>query len=187
LWPLFQRERPARIVNVGSLAHRFARLDLDDLNWERTPYDQWKAYARSKLALLTFTMELDRCLRRTGSPIVALAAHPGFAATEIHKKSAALIPKTAFGRWFQDKTSALVPSAVDAVRPILLAASAEHVSGGEYYGPGGFLEIGGKPARARLHRAARDSELGKKLWAASEALTGVRFPAELRAMKSTPR
>ena len=57
LLPLFRGDAPARIVNVGSLAHRFARLDLDDLNWEKTSYNEWKAYARSKLAMVSFTMD----------------------------------------------------------------------------------------------------------------------------------
>ena len=50
LLPLLRARRQARVINVGSLAHRFTRLDLDDLNWETTPYGEWKAYARSKLA-----------------------------------------------------------------------------------------------------------------------------------------
>jgi len=175
LMPLFRRELPARIVNVGSLAHRFARLDVDDLNWERTQYDQWKAYARSKLAMLSFTLELDRCLRKHGSNTVALAAHPGFASTEIHKKSEAAFFKNGVHRWLQGKLEPLVPSAGEAARPIILAASAEHVRGGEYYGPSGFLEIAGEPGKARVHPVANDLETGRRLWAASEALTGVHY------------
>ena len=64
LLPFFRKNAQARIVNVGSLAHRFAKLDLDDLNWEKTPYNEWKAYARSKLLLLSFTMELDGACAR---------------------------------------------------------------------------------------------------------------------------
>ena len=179
LLPLFRRELPARIVNVGSLAHRFGTLDINDLNWEQTPYVQWKAYARSKLAMLSFTMQLSRCLRKMGSNITALGAHPGFAATEIHKKSEALAPKSALSKWLQEKMSPLVPSAVDAARPIILAASSDAVSGGEYYGPGGFLEIGGKPSKARVNPVAKDIEVGKRLWAVSESMTGVHYLSDL--------
>jgi NAD(P)-dependent dehydrogenase (short-subunit alcohol dehydrogenase family) len=175
LLPFFRRELPARIVNVGSLAHRFGTLDVDDLNWEQTPYDQWKAYARSKLAMLSFTMQLSRCLRKMGSNIEALAAHPGFAATEIHKKNEALTPKNVFSKWLQDKMSTLVPPAVDAVRSIIMAASADAVSGGEYYGPGGFLEIFGQPGKARVNPVANDIAVGKRLWAVSESMTGVQY------------
>jgi len=178
LLPFFRREVPARIVNVGSLAHRFGTLDVDDLNWEQTPYDQWKAYARSKLAMLSFTMELSRCLRKMSSSVIALAAHPGFAATEIHKKSEALAPKNVFSKWLQDKMSTVVPSAVDAARSILLAASADLVSGGEYYGPSGFLEIAGRPGKARVNPVAIDIAVGKRLWAVSESMTGVYYLSE---------
>jgi NAD(P)-dependent dehydrogenase (short-subunit alcohol dehydrogenase family) len=60
LLPFFRNDAPARIVTVGSLAHRAAKLDLDDLYWEVTAYHVWKGYARSKLALLGVAMELSR-------------------------------------------------------------------------------------------------------------------------------
>ena len=175
LLPLFRKDVPARIVNVGSLGHRLGRLDLDDLNWERTPYDAWKAYFRSKLALLGFTMELDRRLRRSGSNVVAVGAHPGFAATEIGKNNAALTPRSALGRWIIDKLGALIPPAAEASRPILHAACDGGVGGGDYYGPSGFLEIRGRTGRARVAAAARDVDVGRRLWTLSETMTGVRY------------
>ena len=53
LLPFFTRTMQGRIVNVGSLMHRFAKLDLDDLNWEKTPYNEWQGYGRSKVAMLS--------------------------------------------------------------------------------------------------------------------------------------
>jgi NAD(P)-dependent dehydrogenase (short-subunit alcohol dehydrogenase family) len=178
LLPFVRDAAPARIVSVGSLGHRFARLDLDDLNWEHTPYNTWKGYARSKLALLSFTIELNRRLQQRGSRIAALAAHPGFAATEIGEGSAGLTPTNPIGRWFQDRVRPLIPVAADAARPIVRAACADDVRGGDYYGPSGFLEIGGEPGRARLNPIARDVETGRRLWALSESMTGVRFLSE---------
>jgi NAD(P)-dependent dehydrogenase (short-subunit alcohol dehydrogenase family) len=178
LLPFVRDAAPARIVNVGSLGHRLAKLDLDDLNWERAPYNQWKSYARSKLALLSFTIELNRRLQQRGSQIIAVAAHPGFAATEIGKDSAGLTPKNPFNKWFQEKVTPLIPTAADAARPIVRAACAEDVRGGDYYGPSGLLEIAGKPGRARLNRIARDVELGRRLWALSESMTGVGYLSE---------
>jgi NAD(P)-dependent dehydrogenase (short-subunit alcohol dehydrogenase family) len=179
LLPLFRADTGGRIVNVGSLAHRFARLPLDDLNWDETPYHEWKAYARSKLALLSFTVELERRLRRTGSRVVALAAHPGFAATEITRHTAALTPGNAVSRWFQDEVARrLIPLASEAARSVLFAARDERASGGDYCGPSGFLEIAGAPARARLNPLARDAALGRAIWELSEAMTGVRFLSE---------
>lgn len=179
LLPLFSTQRPARVVNVGSLAHRFGKPAVEDLNWEVAPYDHWKAYARSKLAVLSFTLELDRRLRKRDSNIASLAAHPGFAVTEIHTKSEVLAPKSAFSKWFKDKMSAIIPPASAAARPIILAASAEHATGGEYYGPGGFLEIGGKPAPARINPVANDVAMRRELWAVSESMTGVRYLSDL--------
>ena len=179
LLPFFRSEGEARIVNVGSLAHRLAKLDLDDLNWEKQTYNEWKAYARSKLALLAFTMELDRRLRQRRSRIVALSAHPGFAATDIGRNSPALMPKSAVGRWFNDKVETLIPRAADAAGPIVHAATAANTRGGDYYGPAGFLEIGGRIGRARLNPIARDLDLGRRLWASSEDMTGIRYLPEL--------
>ena len=155
--------------------YRHAKLDLADPSWERTPYNQWKAYARSKLALLCFTIELNRRLQQRGSRVIALAAHPGFAATDIGKDSAGLTPSNPFSRWFQKKVTPLIPVAADAARPIVRAACSEDARGADYYGPSGFLEIAGRPGRARLNPIARDAEVGRRLWAVTEALTGIRY------------
>ncbi len=179
LLPFFSRTSRARIVNVGSLMHRFGKLDLDDLNWEKTPYNEWQGYGRSKVAMLSFTLELDRRLRGSGSNIIALGAHPGFANTEVTRKNAALQPKSALREWRQKHLEPLIPSAAQAVRPISHAATAEGVNGGDYYGPGGFLEIGGKSVRkARVNPVARDVEIGKRLWSLAESMAGVRYLSE---------
>src|SRR4029450_3308015 len=72
-----------RVVTVASGAHRFGAIDFDDLNWERKPYRAWRAYGQSKLANLLFTAELQRRLTEAGSPPLATAAHPGYAATNL--------------------------------------------------------------------------------------------------------
>jgi NAD(P)-dependent dehydrogenase (short-subunit alcohol dehydrogenase family) len=179
LLPLFRQDVPARIVNVGSLAHRLGKLDLDDLNWEKTPYDEWKAYSRSKVAMVSFTLELNRRLRRSGSPVLALGAHPGFAATDVAKNSAALTPRSAFSRWIQEKLRALIPAAAEASRPILHAARGGAVRGGEYYGPRGLLEIRGNTGKARVSPIARDVDVGRRLWTLSESMTGIRYLSDL--------
>ena len=179
LLPLFRPDAPARIVNVGSLAHRFARLDLDDLNWERTPYDRWKGYARSKLAMLTFTMELSRRLRVNDGRVIAVGAHPGFAATDIGKEIALLSSPNPIAQWLKRKTGPLIPPPAEAAKHILHAACADGVRSGDYYGPDGFLEIGGRPGNARLNPAARDEAIGRRLWALSESMTGIRYLSDV--------
>lgn len=176
LLPYFNADRPGRIVNVGSLAHRMGKLAFDDFNWETTPYNEMQGYARSKVALLTFTLELNRRLANHRNNILAVAAHPGFAATEILKNSnSSMAPKGPVGRWFNDKVEVLIPKPADAARSSVLAACADGVHGGDYYGPGGFLEIAGKPAKARINPIAKLPDNGKRLWEISEAMTGVRY------------
>jgi len=177
LLPYFKRER-ARIVNVGSLAHRFGRLNVGDLNWETTKYDQWKAYANSKVALLSHTLELNRRLRAASSRVIALAAHPGVANTNIKQSHETRHPPGPIRRWYVKHMTKLIPTAEHAARPVILAATAEHVVGGEYFGPGGPLELGGAPKPARVSPVARDPELSRQLWRVSESMTGARYLLE---------
>ncbi len=174
--PFFSAEHSCRVVNVGSLAHRFGTLPLHDMNWDKDNYKPMAGYARSKVALLTFTLELNR--RLAGRNIIALAAHPGFAATEITAGNPAMQPKNAIGRWINSKIEPLIPTAADAARSILHAALAEGVRGGDYYGPGGLLEIAGFPARAKLNPKTKDTENAKRLWSISQEMTGVSYLAD---------
>src|SRR5215831_5961328 len=72
-----------RVVTVSSTGHRLGKIDFDDLNWERKPYRAWLAYGQSKLANLLFTAELQQRLTAAGSSVLATAAHPGYAATNL--------------------------------------------------------------------------------------------------------
>ena len=72
-----------RVVVVSSDLHRNGKIDLDDLNWERRSYKPWAAYSQSKLANLLFVLELERRLTEAGSAVRAIAAHPGYAATNL--------------------------------------------------------------------------------------------------------
>ncbi len=156
----------ARIVNTASLAHRLTPgLDLDDLHLERTPYKEMDAYGRSKLAALLFTFELDRRLRAAATGITAVAAHPGYSATN-----------TDIGGFFLRLSTALfAQSAAQGALPALQAATAADVRGGDYFGPKGFKELRGGPTRVECRAEARDPQLAQRLWALSEQLTGVRY------------
>jgi NAD(P)-dependent dehydrogenase (short-subunit alcohol dehydrogenase family) len=81
LAPLVTRSAPGRIVVTSSAGHRISDVDLDDPNFERTPYDPWVAYGRSKTANALFAVELDRQLRPHG--VRACALHPGGIQTEL--------------------------------------------------------------------------------------------------------
>ena len=155
----------SRVVTVSSVGHRMqARINFDDLQWERS-YSRVRAYGQSKLANLMFTYELQRRLSAAGATI-AVAAHPGFAATELmrHTPAAAVV------------TPLFSQDAAMGALPVLRAATAPGVLGGQYYGPGGFLGLRGYPKLVASSRRSHDEAVQRRLWAVSEELTGVTFP-----------
>jgi NAD(P)-dependent dehydrogenase (short-subunit alcohol dehydrogenase family) len=72
-----------RLINLASAGHRFSNVDLEDPNFERTPYDPWVAYGRSKTANILFAVAFDR--RHRGNGIRAAAVHPGGIQTELDR------------------------------------------------------------------------------------------------------
>jgi hypothetical protein len=110
---------------------------------------------------------------------VALAAHPGFANTNIGENSPALQHENPVRKWIQRQTSRLIPAAADAARPIIRAADDDDVPGGDYLGPGELLEIRGAPGKARVNPIATDTDLARRLWATSESMVGVRYLSDL--------
>ncbi|HEX4291541.1 MAG TPA: SDR family NAD(P)-dependent oxidoreductase [Trebonia sp.] len=155
----------SRVVTVSSVGHRIrARINFDDLQSERS-YSRVRAYGQSKLANLMFTYELERRLSGSGTTI-AVAAHPGFAATELMRNSPAAAAVTPL----------FSQNAAMGALPVLRAATDPGVLGGQYYGPGGFLGLRGYPKLARSTRRSHDAAVQRRLWAVSEELTGVTFP-----------
>src|SRR5271169_683190 len=71
----------SRLINLSSAGHRFSNVDLDDPNFERTPYEPFLAYGRSKTANILFAVEFDR--RHRGRGVRAAAVHPGVIETEL--------------------------------------------------------------------------------------------------------
>lgn len=160
-----------RIVTVASGAHRGGSISLDDLNWQRRTYRRWGAYQQSKLANLLFTLELQRRLTEVGSTVRALAAHPGYAATNLQFRSESRLEDrfAAIGnRLFAQTDEA-------GARPILFAAT-QDLSGASYVGPDGRGEHRGYPTLVGRSAEASDVEMAKRLWTLSEELTGVAFP-----------
>jgi NAD(P)-dependent dehydrogenase (short-subunit alcohol dehydrogenase family) len=164
-----------RVVTVASGLHRSGRIVLDDLNWEHRRYSATGAYAQSKLANLLFTLELQRRLTVAGSPVRAMAAHPGWAATNLQGRSGHRVKDAAMA--VGNRLAAV--SSEQGALPTLFAAVAE-VPGGSYAGPDGTL-LRGAPTLAGRSAAASDAGLAHRLWTASADLTGVDFPAQLTA------
>ncbi|HEX6242832.1 MAG TPA: SDR family NAD(P)-dependent oxidoreductase [Polyangiales bacterium] len=176
LLPLLRETPESRIVFVGSLAHRMGKLPLDQPNWQEQGYRPMAAYGRSKLALLSYQLELSRRLQARNSKIVAVSAHPGFAPTDTAKRHADVESKGPLRRWLHRRIEARLPTVEQASSPILHAACAHGVRGDEYYGPNGLFEIRGAPSnKARVHAQARDANLAARLWDMAEGITGVRY------------
>ncbi|MCU1406355.1 MAG: short-chain dehydrogenase [Glaciihabitans sp.] len=156
-----------RVVSLSSQAERMAKLNLDDLNWERTPYNESRAYAMSKLANILFTAELQRRLIAAGSAVTTAAAHPGFVATNMTGSTTGLA----------QLLTRLVAQAPEAgALPVLLAATGD-IPGDSFTGPERLLHMRGGAELIGRSKQAKDADLAARLWDASEAMTGVRFPA----------
>jgi NAD(P)-dependent dehydrogenase (short-subunit alcohol dehydrogenase family) len=143
----------------------------DDLHSERG-YAPGAAYAQSKLANLLFAFELQRRLAASGASTIALAAHPGWARTELQRHASAQPWKKAV------RAAAGTLLSQDAARgalPILRAAADPGAGGGEYFGPSGWKESKGDPVRVAAAPAARDESAQARLWEISERLTAVRW------------
>lgn len=166
----------ARIITVGSLGHwRAGGLDPEDLSYQHTPYTPFAGYCKSKLANLLFVLELSRRLQARGAPLIAAAAHPGGAATNIKKSEGPL--RAAFERAIAPVVSKfLINTAAMGALPTLYAATMPGVQNNDYFGPDGFMEFRGhQPRPAKRHRSALDAELAQRLWQASARATGVSF------------
>lgn len=161
-----------RIVTVSSIAHRFGTIDFDDLQWRRRPYRPMAAYGQSKLANLLFVSELQRRLSEQSSSVIATAAHPGMAATNLFSSSDDGSLEARVSRAF---TRVVAQSEQNGARPTLCAAVAD-LPGDSYIGPTGPFEIRGKPGLASRSAKSTDTEVARRLWAVSEELTGVGFP-----------
>ncbi|OLZ71351.1 oxidoreductase [Streptomyces sp. IMTB 2501] len=160
-----------RVVTVSSGAHRFGdqAIHFSDVNL-RGRYTPTRAYAQSKLANLLFTLELQRRLTEAGSPVRALAAHPGWAATNLQShhgnplmRGAMAVGNKLFAQ--SDRAGAL---------PTLYAASRD-LPGAAYVGPDGLGEWRGAPTLVSRSAAASDPDAARRLWTLSEEMTGVEW------------
>ncbi|WP_448638747.1 oxidoreductase [Geodermatophilus sp. URMC 63] len=165
-----------RVVTVSSTAHRMGTIDLTDLNWETRRYSAERAYGQSKLANLLFTLELQRRLTAAGSPVRAMAAHPGWSATNLQGRTENRLKDAVMALG----NRVVAQSAEQGALPTLFVATAD-LPGGSYAGPDGPMEARGYPTLVGRTAPASDLDLAARLWAASAELTGVDLPASLPA------
>jgi NAD(P)-dependent dehydrogenase (short-subunit alcohol dehydrogenase family) len=165
--------RGARIVNLSSAGHRFADVDLDDPNFERTAYHPFVAYGRSKTANILFAEALDRRLKAKG--VRATAVHPGGIQTELGRHLtpeliAQIMPAGPASFKFKTIPQGAATSVWSAV-----VASADAV-GGRYCEDCHVADVTNDPnARTGVRAYALDSAHADALWAKSEEMVGERF------------
>jgi NAD(P)-dependent dehydrogenase (short-subunit alcohol dehydrogenase family) len=165
-----------RVVTVASLAHRTGKIEFDNLQSEKSYKGKgWAAYNASKLANILFAKELDRRARAGDSTLLSIPVHPGVSVTNIidngpgGKGLKMLVLKVLGPVLMQPDTAGALPT--------LYAATSPDAKGGEYIGPDGFGELKGAPVVVQPKPQALDAAVGERLWAVSEELTGVRYPA----------
>lgn len=173
---LLASDGEARVVTLGSVAHRFAHIDFTDLQRERS-YHSWSVYAQSKLANLLFAYELQRRIdaAHASASLVSVAAHPGYAATALTTSGAQLDGPNLVARFIGLVDPIIGQPAATGALPTLYAATVPELAGGSYVGPGGPLELWGRPRLVDSNAASKDPDTARRLWEASESLTGVAF------------
>lgn len=171
----------ARVVNLSSAGHRFADVDLDDPNFERTPYDAFVAYGRSKTANVLFAVEFDR--RHKDKGIRAIAVHPGGIQTELGRHMTPELTQQMIKNIEAANQAAKLPpfqwksipqGAATSVWSGFVAKADE--VGGKYCEDCHIAEIVNNPeARGGVRPYALNVDHAKALWAKSEEMVGERF------------
>lgn len=158
-----------RVVTLSSGAHRMGRINLEDPNWERRRYRRWSAYGQSKLADLMFAYELQRRLLLAGSSVRSIAAHPGYAATNLQ----ASMGRAAVAVQGVLQRVGVIQDAAGGAQPTLYAATAPDLPGGSFVGPSGPGEMSGPAQIVGSSSASRDLDVQRGLWDLAVRLTGV--------------
>ncbi len=163
-----------RVVNVSSTAHRTGRINFQDIHSSRR-YSRLAAYSQSKLANLLFTYELQRRAGDAGWDLTALAAHPGYSATNLQFAGIGLEENPAMGLVSRLGNAVFAQSAEAGALPLLYAAVSPDAPPGAFIGPDGPFEMRGSPTLVEPSAAARDEIAARRLWELSEELTGIGF------------
>jgi len=163
-----------RVIQVSSNAHKFGKMNFQNLQWE-SGYQKWPAYGQSKLANLLFMFELSRRFKAGKHNAMSVAAHPGYADTNLQMLGPKLENSKVAEAVMKFSNKYFAQTADMGALPTVYAAGMPDVTCGEYFGPAGPLEMKGPPTRAEATRRARNLDDARRLWEVSEELTGVRW------------
>ncbi len=170
---IFPRVR-AQIINVGSHAHRSAKLALDDMHLRTNKWTIMGSYARSKLAVMLWGLELDRRLRAANSPVVSQLTHPGWVASNLSNVSDK--PVLAAADRVVRRVASVVANDIDAGAASTLYCMTEPIPPGSYIGYDGPLGLSGPLVMLGRTALAGDYEVAAKVFEFAEKETGTRLP-----------
>lgn len=179
LWPALKAANGARVVSLSSIGHRISPPDLEDPNFERTEYNKWLSYGRAKSANALFAVGLDA--RGAKHNVRAFAVHPGGIMTDLQR----YMPeeeKRAMG-WIDENgvvNERFKTPSQGAATSVWCATNAQLEGQGGVYCEDCDIAVA-VPADDKGFSGVRpwatDPELAEKLWALSERMTGLSFPA----------
>lgn len=172
LMPALRASPAGRIVHLGSISHRWVRLDLQDPMLVAR-YHSYAAYGRSKLAVMTFGFELDRRLRLTGSSVQSVVAHPGFALDTLTERRDGIVQPRRLPGVATGAIRTFAQGKDQGARPVVHAAVGAGVGGGDYWGPDGWFQLTGAPALVPAKKHAHNRKAAGRLWNLSSRLTRV--------------
>lgn len=160
----------SRVVNVASTAHKMGKMDFSNPLFENGKgYSPMKAYGRSKLSNLLFTYELQRYFEKNNIDSIAVAAHPGFAATNLGR----YLEKKFLFKILMPLANLIAQNQFMGALPQIRASVDLEVKGAQYYGPNKGMK--GFPVIVKSNSDSYNVDDAKKLWEMSEKLTGIKF------------
>lgn len=169
---LIKKTPDSRIVNVSSNGHKYGKMDFDNLLFKNgKDYSPIKSYARSKLANLLFTYEMQDRLEAQNLGSISLAAHPGFANTNLGR----FLERKVFVRLLMPVFYLMSQNQAQGALPQIRASVDPRARGGQYYGPDGSREQKGFPILVQSNDASHNKEDARKLWLVSEEITGIKY------------
>jgi len=163
-----------RIVTVASIAHKFGRIQLDDLMLEKS-YTPSRAYAQSKLANLMFALELDRRLKSAKSDVTSYACHPGYSDTALQSTG----PRGTLKALYSFTNRMMAQSSFHGAIPTVLCAAGIEAKPGGYYGPQSMAEARGPVSDASVTNSAQNKKVAAQLWDKSEDLVSFEWSSVL--------
>jgi protochlorophyllide reductase len=184
LLPKLLATSQSRVITTSSLARHAGKVDFDDINHQRS-YGRWSAYGQSKTANLLFAFELQSRLTRAAATTISVAAHPGYANTNLQSTTATEAGSVIEQVAYKALGSILGQPQSMGVLPQLYAGTALTIFGGELVGPGSFFGLQGHPRVEVQARKEYDRAAAERLWQISVELTGVDF-ASLQSSKNKP-